>query len=130
MGQAETEPQHLDVWIEPDAATAGTEVLAVAGELDRDGLGAVREKIEEAWARRPQRLVFDLERLRFCDSSGLNLLLRVRSRAEQENVRLLLAAPGVAVRRLLELTGAETVFELYPTVADAVGAPADSGGPR
>ncbi|MFC8001963.1 STAS domain-containing protein [Streptomyces olivaceus] len=58
-------------------------------------------------------------RVVFCDSSGFNALLRLRHRALEAGSRLALAAPPDAVGRLLTLTGANTVFPLYGSLAEA-----------
>lgn len=103
----------------------GTEVVvcAITGDLDLDGLGAVRPQLEQALRSGANRLVIDLTGLGFCDSSGLNLLLGVRLDAEKAGLAVRLAAPTQQLLRLLEITGADSVFTIDATVDAALSAP-------
>ncbi|WP_051709623.1 STAS domain-containing protein [Streptomyces sp. NRRL S-350] len=101
----------------------GATVCGLAGDLDIESLGPARSALEEAVAQRPPLLVVDLEHVGFCDSSGLNMLLKTRMNASAAGLPFRLAAPSAAVARLLSLTGADTVFSLHPSVAAALAAP-------
>ncbi|MFG3226906.1 STAS domain-containing protein [Kitasatospora sp. NPDC048194] len=101
----------------------GAAVCTFAGDLDLDSLTEVGTALQEALAARPALLVADLEHLGFCDSSGLNLLLRTRMNATAAGVPFRLAAPSEAVTRLLDITGAGAVFSLHPSVDEALSAP-------
>ncbi|MFD8480411.1 STAS domain-containing protein [Kitasatospora sp. NPDC059673] len=99
----------------------GALVVRPEGELDHDSVGPLREALERAVANPPGRLVVDCGGLDFCDSTGLNLLLRAHAAAEQVGLPLLLAAPGRVVLRMLEITGADQVLAVRATVEDALG---------
>ncbi|MFF7586343.1 STAS domain-containing protein [Kitasatospora purpeofusca] len=98
-------------------------VCVLVGDLDIETLPPAEQALDEALRTRPQVLVVDLEQVGFCDSSGLNLLLKARLSATAAGAELRLAAASPTVLRLLELTGADTVFALHPSVGDALAAP-------
>ncbi|MER7621825.1 STAS domain-containing protein [Streptomyces sp. NPDC126503] len=100
----------------------GVAVVTIAGDLDFDTLAAVQEGLTGLAEERPPALVVDLAQVGFCDSSGLNLLLRTRAAAVAAGSELRLAGVTPGVMRVLELTGADTVFSLYGSVADALEA--------
>jgi anti-sigma B factor antagonist len=50
-------------------------------------------------------MVIDMSQTRFCDSAGLHALLSARKRASDSDGELVLVLTGVAVLRLLALTG-------------------------
>ncbi|MFJ8044106.1 STAS domain-containing protein [Kitasatospora sp. NPDC096147] len=100
----------------------GTVVCVVTGELDIESIGPAHEAFAAVRARRPALTVLDLSGVGFCDSSGLNLLLQLRLGLEREQLALRLAAVPPPVGRVLELTGAATVFSLHPSVEDATRA--------
>ncbi|MER7519266.1 STAS domain-containing protein [Streptomyces sp. NPDC126499] len=100
----------------------GAAVCTIVGDLDFDTLAAVQEGLTDLVDERPPALVVDLAQVGFCDSSGLNLLLRTRAAAVAAGTELRLAGVAPAVMRVLELTGADTVFSLYDSVADALAA--------
>ncbi|MEU7018126.1 STAS domain-containing protein [Streptomyces sp. NPDC046385] len=102
---------------------AGTVVLAVHGELDHDTAAPLRDALAEADGS--SRVVVDCSGLRFCDSTGLNVLLRARLRLTEDGGRLDLAGLRPPVDRMFEITGAHTVFQVYEDTAAAL---ADEGG--
>ncbi|MET9949963.1 STAS domain-containing protein [Streptomyces sp. NPDC006339] len=102
----------------------GVAVCTIVGDLDFDTRESVQGElaalVEEGTSPRPPALVVDLSQVGFCDSSGLNMLLRTRAAAEAVGTELRLAGVAPAVMRVLELTGADTVFSLYDSVEDAL----------
>jgi anti-anti-sigma factor len=108
--------------VRTELRAAGTTVSAVLGDLDLEGLALVGPPLEEALAGAPGPLCLDLAGVGFCDSSGLNLLLRLRIGAERRGVPFRLAAPRPQMQRLFELTGADTVFQVFDSVEEACGA--------
>ncbi|GAA1073348.1 MULTISPECIES: STAS domain-containing protein [Kitasatospora] len=103
------------------AAFDGAVVCAVEGDLDLDGANAARPDLEAALAAAATTLCLDLAGVGFCDSSGLNLLLRLRTRARERDVRLVLCALPPQMRRLLAMTGADTVFAVLGSTAEFRG---------
>lgn len=68
-------------------------------------------------------LVIDLSRLRFIDSSGVGLMLRVSNWARQQSIEVRFSAPQPDVRNVLEMTRLEHLL-LQP--AKGVSAPPES----
>jgi anti-anti-sigma factor len=91
-------------------------VLRLAGELDLDSIVVFQQVvIEETTA-----LVLDLSRLEFCDSTGLNVLLRLRFQAESRGIHVHLAATSPQVAQVLRITGADQTFRTHTSVEDAL----------
>ena len=95
-------------------------IFAPAGELDHHTAGLLREPVEAALAEGCARLVVDCSRLEFCDSTGLNVLLGARLKAEAAGGAVHLAALKPVVARVFEITGAEAVFTVHDTLAAAL----------
>ncbi|MCX5231913.1 STAS domain-containing protein [Streptomyces sp. NPDC006553] len=90
-----------------------TAVVTVEGELDRDTQEPLQTALTETLDRRPERIVVSCERLTFCDSTGLNLLLTTRLDALEAGSRLELAALRPPVDRVFDVTGVVAVFTVY-----------------
>ncbi|MFF0434383.1 STAS domain-containing protein [Streptomyces sp. NPDC004327] len=100
----------------PDGRTV---VLALTGELDHDTAAPLKEALAgQGGAGR--RVVVDCAGLRFCDSTGLNVLLQARLRLLDGGGRLDLAGLGPPVDRMFEITGARSVFRVYESTAAAL----------
>ena len=65
-------------------------------------------------------LVLDMSGVGFCDSSGLNAMIKIMNRAEQADGSLSLVGTSPALARILELTGVDAVVRRYPTAAEAL----------
>ncbi|MFJ3096845.1 STAS domain-containing protein [Streptomyces hydrogenans] len=101
----------IRVAVEPTAT--GT-VLRLGGEIDMDTAHqldtALRRALSDGGERRP--LSLDLSEVTFCDSTGLNTLLRARQRALDRHVSLSIISVSEQVAHLLDITRTAPLFGL------------------
>ena len=95
-----------------------TFTIAVAGEWDLAAQTAIRETINNVLALGPERVVLDLSRLSFIDSSGMQAAVELHMRAVQQNARLEIIAGSRAVQRPFEISGLTDVL-VFQSVAHA-----------
>lgn len=95
-------------------------VVTPAGELDHHTAELLREPLDRCLDDGITKLVVDCSRLEFCDSTGLNVLLGARLRAEAADGGVHLAGMLPAVARVFEITGADAVFTVHETLDDAL----------
>ncbi|MFE7531406.1 STAS domain-containing protein [Kitasatospora sp. NPDC057542] len=91
-------------------------VLVLRGDLDLDSIADLREALDRAFAEPATVIVVDCAGLEFCDSTGLNALLRAKARAAVDGSRIELARPRPLILRMLELTGAVDAFPIHETL--------------
>jgi len=96
-------------------------VVRLGGELDLYNAAQVRAALVEAAAEAPERIVVDLGKVEFLDSTALGVLIEARSRLANRG-GLMLAAPGLETRRALEISGLDKLFIVHDTVPEALGA--------
>ena len=89
--------------------------VEVTGALDLSTVARVRERIEDAMASRPDRLVVDLSACPFVDATALAALLDAHRRMCLSGGVLSLRGTSPRVLRLLSLTGLRRVFDLTPS---------------
>lgn len=126
----------------------GWVVVTVAGEMDLISSPAVRQKVHDAVADGRRSLVLDLADVRFCDSSGVGVLIGARRlmRSCAGRLRIVLPEDGPAgggasgeghdgkgaalgtatghggdahVNRVLAALGVRRLFEVFPDLAAA-----------
>ncbi|MGW0789104.1 STAS domain-containing protein [Streptomyces sp. NPDC002911] len=97
-----------------------SEVLTPVGELDHHTADLLREPLDNAVEAGRTRLVVDCSRLDFCDSTGLNVLLSARQKAEAAGGGVHLAGMQPVVARVFEITGAAAVFTVHASLEDAL----------
>ncbi|MBK3629684.1 STAS domain-containing protein [Streptomyces sp. MBT49] len=92
----------------------GTAVVIAHGDFDADTLAPLLEALEAA-ADKYSRVVIDVSGVVFADSTFLNLLLRV---CHQTSLRV--AGPTAQLRRVLQITGTDTVLDIRESITDAL----------
>jgi anti-anti-sigma factor len=112
----------------------GWMVVTVAGEMDLISSPAVRQKVHDAVAAGRRQVVLDLVDVRFCDSSGVGVLIGARRLMRSCAGRLRIVLPeempstgagsegyggGAHVNRVLAALGVRRLFEVYPDLTAA-----------
>jgi anti-sigma B factor antagonist len=69
----------------------------------------------------PVQIMVDMSGVEFCDSTGMNVLLAAHRRAREQGGDLELAAPRPAIRKILQVTGLESVFTVLDDPAAVAG---------
>jgi len=95
----------------------GVTVISVRGEIDIASVPRL-----SAFLEMPPTpfVVLDLTDLRFCDSSGLGLMIRTWKTLNGQSGGFVLAAPPRQLTRLLRTTGLDTYLPVHPTVPQAI----------
>ncbi|WP_030221557.1 STAS domain-containing protein [Streptomyces bikiniensis] len=97
----------------------GVRITTLRGEIDYDEQDVLREALlPEGASALP--VVADMSSVTFIDSSGINVLLRTSQQMARAHSRLSIATPTDAVRRVLVLTGTDTVIDCHATLEDAL----------
>lgn len=100
-------------------------VLRVSGRLDQDTCEAFRGdlmKEVEAAARAGGGVVLDLSGLEYVSSAGLRCFMLASRQAKQHQMKIFVAALQPMVREIFEISHFNLVFQVFPTVREALGA--------
>lgn len=96
-------------------------MVSLPGEVDIANADDVREELLAVLNRSPEVMIADMSKTTFCDSSGVNALVRAFRRATSNGTKMRLVVTTLAVQRVLTLTGVDRLIEFYPTVSAALG---------
>lgn len=94
----------------------GLQVVLMPTEIDMSSAARVRAALTRPLADGITVLVADMTATGYLTLEGLHALLRVRAAAAAAGAQLRLAAVSPAVRRILERTGADRIFQVYPSL--------------
>ncbi len=96
-----TETSGVAVYLDGDVMKC-----AIGGEIDHHTARSIRMKIdEEIYRHRPNRVILDLSRVDFMDSSGLGLILGRYAKASEVGAECILLDPNEHVTRILDVAG-------------------------
>ncbi|MFF4401100.1 STAS domain-containing protein [Streptomyces sp. NPDC001480] len=99
--------------------------VVVRGELDFDADRWLRTDLDDVLSRSVDGITLDLGAVDFCDCAGLNILLTLRKRALEQGRTVAIRAVSPTVQRLLDLTGADELFQPQGPLSDRI----DTVGP-
>jgi anti-sigma B factor antagonist len=98
-------------------------IASVEGEIDSSNVGEIAERVRAMLTNRSDALVVDLERTRYIDSAGINLLFSLGAELTQRQQGLhLVVAPSSPIARMLAITGLDAIVATHPTRAAAISA--------
>jgi anti-sigma B factor antagonist len=95
-------------------------VVRFTGRLDFTSAPAASKTLFTAIAAGHLKLVVDLGEVDFVDSAGLGCLIGGMRAARQSGGDLRIATPTEQVTMLLSLTSLDQVFQIHPTVVEAL----------
>jgi anti-sigma B factor antagonist len=98
----------------------GMRVFELSGSLDIATSPTVRAALVEASEGGDHRLIVDLSKVDFLDSTGLGALIGAQRRAKEYDGEVRLVVKEGQIVRLLRITGLLKVFGVFPTLEDAV----------
>ena len=118
----------IEFEIEDRRIDAGTHLVAVSGEIDLFTAPAFKQRMSKPIDAGCSRLIVDLSRTTFIDSSSLGVLIGAHRRLKRAGGSLVVVSASDAIAKTFKITGLDGVFTLAPTVESALpadAAPAD-----
>jgi anti-sigma B factor antagonist len=106
---AEVRSAYLAVTVDCDAQPV---IVRLRGELDVSNVAEVRGVFDWLLSAGPQPIVVDLSGLSFADCGGMSVLVAVRNWLEEQGHDFKVTSPHPGVRRLLAITGMDTLFRV------------------
>jgi anti-sigma B factor antagonist len=96
-----------------------TVVVKLPAEVDFSNKSQVLATLAGAMASRPKVVVADGTGTGFCDCAAIHMLIAAHHETVAAGAQLRVVITGALVRRVLELTGADQILLVYPSLADA-----------
>jgi anti-sigma B factor antagonist len=103
-------------------ARARPVVVTLPAEIDIANAGQVGEQLSSAIAQGAGIVIADMTSTRFCDSSGISMLVQAHRQAAANGAELRLVVLATAVLRALKLVRMDFLLPIYPSL-DAALAP-------
>lgn len=98
----------------------GVDVIELVEEVDLYSVPELKKFCKELLKKESKRIVFNLEKLKFIDSSGLGMLVNISHECKQNDVGLKLASMSIEAERTFNLTKMQDNFEIYGSVNEAI----------
>ena len=96
--------------------------MVLSGMLDESNCNFLLDCVKEEVLEGRKKVIIDCGRLEFVSSMGLGMLVRVNSRMKKLGGEVKLADVHSTVAQILSVVGLNRLFQIYPSVDDAVAA--------
>lgn len=108
----------------------GVPVVATPAEVDITTADRLRAALLDLAGGGHPKVIVDMTRTQFCDSSGLSTLIRTYKRiaAENRELRLVLPADGI-VPYIMALTGVDRFIPCFASIEEALAHKPDDANP-
>jgi anti-sigma B factor antagonist len=110
----------------PVEMVAGAAVVTTPEEIDIGNAAGLRAALLEAATHQPGVLVIDMTQTEFCDSAGLNVLVRAYQGARDNGSELRLVISGAAVLRIFAVTGLDRTIPTFLSRSEALARTPDT----
>jgi anti-anti-sigma factor len=110
--------QHAAQWL------GQTAIVPLPAEIDIANAHAIGDRLLTVLREGPAVLIADMSSTTFCDSSGVRTLVQAYQQAKAASASLRLVVTARGVLRVLAISGADRLMDIYPSVAESVAAPA------
>jgi anti-sigma B factor antagonist len=118
--KGDSDPKEVGFLITRRELAGDTSLLSVEGDLDLASAPSLKWALADLQTAGSRHVVVDLSRVSFIDSTALGVLVGAQ-RSLDPGVRLAIACAEENVLRIFELTGLDGMFEIVPTLQDALG---------
>jgi anti-sigma B factor antagonist len=95
-------------------------VVAAIGEIDVFTAPALDAELSRLTAEGRTRIVVDMSRVDFLDSTGLSVLVKALKRVREAEGSLDVVVTADRVAKVFRLTGLDQLIPMHATVADAL----------
>lgn len=102
--------------------TAPPNVFPLEGEIDLHVSPGISHSLKTMTDAKPKRLVVDLSRVSYIDSSGLAVLIEAMQNVGSYGGKFALAGLQEGVRPIFEIARLDQVFRIFPDVDSALAA--------
>ena len=115
----------MDLSISSEARGEAT-VVHVSGEIDVYTAPVLRERLDEHISAGRNHLIVDLGGVSFMASTGLGVLVGRLKLVRAANGSLRLVCSSDRILSVFSITGLDKVFQIFPSVDDALAAAAST----
>lgn len=91
-------------------------------EIEVYNISEIKEVLFDIIEKGNRRLVMDMSRVEYIDSSGLGVLVSVLKKVKHAEGKLVLISPKSSVKQILSLTNLDKVFNIQDNLENAVEA--------
>jgi anti-sigma B factor antagonist len=95
-------------------------VITLPAEIDMANAGEAGRQLESAIAPGVRAVIADMTATKFCDSSGISMLVRANKQAAANGTQLRLVVRSTAILRAFTLVRLDQLLPIYPSLSQAL----------
>jgi anti-sigma B factor antagonist len=101
-----------------------TTIIALEGKITSDSdTGELLEHVQLQIEKKTKKIFFNLEKLDYISSSGLNFFVRMLTRSRTNQIELNLCALHGNVEKIFKISKLNEIFTIYPSLQEGIQKP-------
>ncbi len=105
----------MNLRVETKTPREGVAIVALSGEVDVYTSPRVKQEIVDLLNQGTTRMIIDVTRVEYLDSTGLGVLIGGLKRAREHDGDLRLICDNPRILRIFGITGLTKIFDIHPT---------------
>jgi anti-sigma B factor antagonist len=103
----------------PKKSTVEPSVLPLEGEIDLHVSPRIAESLQQIIAQKPARVLVDISKVSYIDSSGLAVFIEAMQRIQKYGGQFGIVGMQETVRSIFEIARLDQVFRIFPDLEAA-----------
>ena len=95
-------------------------ILGAKGELDVYSAHDFKDPLMEAVSEKQRKIVIDLSKVTFIDSTGLGILVNAAKHLRSHNGKMVLVIKEDGIDQVFRITKLDQIFKIYQTQEEAI----------
>jgi len=101
-----------------------TTIIALEGKITSDSdTGELLEHVQLQIEKKTKKIFFNLEKLEYISSSGLNFFVRMLTRSRTNQIELNLCALHGNVEKIFKISKLNEIFTIHPSLQEGIQKP-------
>lgn len=97
-----------------------TLIASVEGRVDGSNARKFHTTLEESISRDDDRVVLDLEKLRYLSSAGLRVILMTAKMLQGRKAKFAVCGLSASIKEVFEISGFDKIISVYDSRSEAV----------
>jgi anti-sigma B factor antagonist len=119
--KGETMETSFSISDRPAKEVPGIVVADLSGDLDTEAAYELESSLSDIVSQEGVKVVLNFSKIRIMNSTAMGVLLSAAEEARKRGGTMKLCSLSDHVREVLDLVGVSSLFEIFPSEAEAVG---------
>lgn len=95
-------------------------IVSIEGEIERDEFEELIDAFTVLFLKKIRKIIVDMGKVSYIDSAGIAQIISIQTKLKDSSSRMIFANLKDMVKKLFEILRLEEIFEITPTMGEAI----------